>query len=157
MKPDLGLSDKSRAAVCKFLSVLLADEFVLYTKTRDAHWHVTGPHFSHLHAFFESQYGQLEETIDEVAERIRMLGGRAPASLTEYLKLTRLKEHPGKEHTAQGYTETLLLDHEAVIRALRKDLEAAAKSGDAGTNDFLTGLLEAHEKMAWMLRASVKE
>ena len=158
MNPNLGITDKNRSAVVKLLQPLLADEFVLYTKTRNAHWNVTGPHFGHLHAFFESQYGKLEEFIDDVAERIRSLGGTPAATLAEYVKLARLTEAPGKAYSAQEFLAALLTDHEAVIRQVRKDLTDIGDTyGDAGTNDFLTGMMEEHEKMAWMLRASLKE
>jgi starvation-inducible DNA-binding protein len=158
MNPEIGLPEKSRTAIVKILQALLADEFVLYVKTRDAHWNVTGPHFNHLHAFFEEQYDGIEEHIDEVAERIRQLGGHAPGSMAEYLKLARLKEGSGKVSAAQDFLAALLSDQEAIIRQLRSDVDTVGnKLGDAGTNDFLTGLMEDHEKMAWMLRASLKE
>jgi starvation-inducible DNA-binding protein len=156
MIPHIGLTDTDRGAVSKLLQHLLADEVVLYTKTRNAHWNVTGPTFAQLHAFFEEQYDQLAEIIDNVAERIRMLGGHAAGSLAEYLRLTRLQEHPERCFTTQEHLSQLLADHETIIRQLRLDLEIAVTSHhDAGTSDFLTGLLGDHEKMAWMLRASI--
>jgi len=157
MNPNIGISDKNRAAVVKLLQGLLADEHVIYLKTRNAHWNVTGPHFNHLHKFFEEQYDQVEGFIDELAERIKQLGGHAPGTFKEYLAATRLKEHPGREFSAQEHVEQLLKDHETLIRQLRGDAESAGgKHADAGTEDFLVGLMESHEKMAWMLRASLK-
>ena len=92
--------------------------------------------------------------MDEVAERIRQLGGTSPGTLAEFTKATRLKEHPGQHPDAKGMLSALLADHEAVIQTLRGDLATAMdKLSDAGTSDFLTGLMEKHEKMAWMLRA----
>jgi starvation-inducible DNA-binding protein len=85
-----------------------------------------------------------------------MLGGMAAGSLEEYLKLTRLKEEPGRQYDARGMIEALLADHETLIRSLRKDLETSSEHGDEGTTDFLTGLMQAHEKTAWMLRAYVR-
>ncbi len=157
MKPTVGISEKDRTAVVKLLIPLLADEYVLYTKTRNAHWNVTGPHFSHLHKFFEEQYSTLDEHIDDVAERIRQLGALAPATLAEFVKITRLKEHPGREYSAQEFVLELSSDHEAVIRQIRDDANRVGNLGDAGTQDFLVGLMQAHEKIAWMLRVSVKE
>ena len=157
MKPTVGISEKDRTAVVKLLIPLLADEYVLYTKTRNAHWNVTGPHFSHLHKFFEEQYSTLDEHIDDVAERIRQLGVLAPATLAEFVKITRLKEHPGREYSAQEFVLELSSDHEAVIRQIRDDANRVGNLGDAGTQDFLVGLMQAHEKIAWMLRVSVKE
>lgn len=153
MKPNLGLSGKSRDSVLSVLGLLLADEHVLYIKTRNFHWNVTGLDFGALHKFFEEQYTELAETIDEVAERIRMLGGVAPGSMKEFLKLARLDEQPGGKLEAEKMIAALLSDHESVIRSLREAIEIAGGAGDAGTNDFLTGLLEDHEKKAWMLRA----
>ena len=155
MNPNLGLSDRNRAAIVHLLQSLLADAVVLEMKTRNAHWNVTGPHFHHLHELFGEQYEALAEAVDELAERIRALGGRPAATLTEFLKLARLKESPGAHPSADGWLRALLADHEAIIRQLRADAEAIdEKHGDAGTSDFLIGRMEAHEKTAWMLRAS---
>jgi len=135
----------------------LADEYVLYTKTRNYHWNVVGRQFNDLHKFFESQYEALDGFVDEVAERIRQLGAKSPGTLAEFTKATRLKEHPGKQPDAKGMLSALLVDHEAVIQTLRGDLATAMdRFSDAGTSDFLTGLMEKHEKMAWMLRAFVE-
>lgn len=158
MKPNIGLSDKQRAGVVEILNTLLADEYVLYTKTRNYHWNVVGPRFNELHRFFQEQYEALDEVVDEVAERVRALGGEALGTLTEFLKRTRLKEHPGKSPEARAMLANLLEDHEAIIRHLRADLETCAeKYRDMGTNDFLTELMQRHEKMAWMLRAFLEE
>lgn len=153
MKPNLGLSSKAREAVIDALSVLLADEHVLYVKTRNFHWNVTGPHFGPLHALFETQYNALEGSIDEIAERIRALAGTAPGSMAAFLKLARLSEDAGKSPKDSEMISLLLTDHESVVRSLRGAIELAGKHGDEGTADFLTGLLEDHEKTAWMLRA----
>jgi starvation-inducible DNA-binding protein len=153
MNPSIGIADGSRSAVVTILNALLADEYLLYTKTRNYHWNVIGPQFNDLHKFFEQQYEALNEIVDDVAERARTLGGRAFGTLIEFVEHARLKEHPGQAPAAREMLADLLADHETVVRQLRDDLETAAKQGDAGTNDFLTGLMEKHEKMAWMLRA----
>jgi len=154
MNPNLGMSDGSRQNVVTILNDVLADEYVLYTKTRNYHWNVVGPQFNDLHKFFEAQYSELNDIVDDVAERARALGGRALGTLAEFSQHARLKEQPGTYPDATGMLRDLLGDHEAVIRRLREDLEVVMdKHRDAGTNDFLTGLMEQHEKMAWMLRA----
>jgi len=153
MTPNLGIADKPRNAVVTILNTLLADEFLLYTKTRNYHWNVVGLQFNDLHKFFEAQYEALDEVIDDVAERVRTLGGRALGTLAEFVAQGRLKERPGDRPDARGMLGDLLADHEALVRQLRVDLDTAAGHGDTGTNDFLTGLMEKHEKMAWMLRA----
>jgi starvation-inducible DNA-binding protein len=89
-----------------------------------------------------------------VAERARTLGGHSVATLGEFVEAARLKEHPGQYPGAGDMLENLLADHEAIIRQLRADADAVGgKFHDMGTNDFLTGLMEEHEKMAWMLRS----
>ena len=154
MNPNLGINDKDRTAAVKIMNTLLADEYVLYTKTRNYHWNVVGPQFNDLHKFFEAQYEALDDTVDEVAERACQLGGHAVATLGEFAEESRLKEHPGQSPSAEEMLENLLADHEAIVRTLRGDLAASLdKFGDAGTSDFLTGLMEKHEKMAWMLRS----
>lgn len=158
MTPNLGLSSTQREAVVGILNALLADEYVLYTKTRNYHWNVTGARFNDLHKFFEAQYDSLDESIDAIAERGRSLGGQAPATLAEFLALTRLKEQPGQKLSANEMLANLLADHETVVRQLRADVAATQDAhGDAGTADFLTGLMEEHEKKAWMLRSFLEE
>jgi starvation-inducible DNA-binding protein len=154
MAIDIGLTDAQREGVSRILGPLLADEYVLYTKTRNYHWNVVGPQFNDLHKFFEAQYEELDDIIDEVAERMRALGHGAPATLAEFTRLARLGEKPGERPSARNMLGALLADHEAVVRTLRTDLETCAtQHRDAGTSDFLTGLMERHEKMSWMLRA----
>lgn len=158
MKTNIGLSGESREAVVKILNTVLSDEYVLYTKTRNFHWNVTGPNFHDLHKFLEAQYEELNDVVDDVAERARSIGGVSFGSLAEFAKHTRLKEQAGKTMPAKAMLTELLQDHEALIRHLRVDLEACGdKYEDMGTNDFLTGLMEKHEKMAWMLRATLEE
>lgn len=154
MNLNIGLTDEQREGVVAILNTLLADEYVLYTKTRHYHWNVVGPQFNDLHRFFETQYNELNGIVDDVAERARSLGGKATGTLTEFLKHTRLAEQPGHYPEARGMIADLLADHEALIRHLRVDAETCLeKYRDAGTNDFLLGVMEQHEKMAWMLRS----
>ncbi|HWY32666.1 MAG TPA: DNA starvation/stationary phase protection protein [Candidatus Acidoferrum sp.] len=154
MTNHIGISDANRKAVTKQLTHLLADEFILYTKTRRAHWNIEGPDFHSMHTFFESQYEQLDEFMDSVAERIRQLGHYAPATLKEFLALTRLTEKSDEKNDSQGFIKELLADHEDIVIFLRQNINAFANDyKDAGTSDYITGLMEDHEKMAWMLRA----
>ena len=157
MKANVGLNDKQRAGVVSLLMKTLADEYVLYTKTRNYHWNVTGPHFNDLHKFFESQYDEIDARIDEVAEFIRYFGDKAPASLGGFLAIARLTEPQWDDPSADQMIRNLVDDHEALIRSLRDDLETAgSKHKAADVADFLTGLLEGHEKMAWMLRSMLE-
>ncbi len=158
MSAQIGIESKNRQAVSNILNRVLANEYVLLVKTKNFHWNVAGTHFSELHKFFDEQYGQIAGFVDDVAERSRSLGEKTAGSLTEFLKLTSLKEHPGKHRESLSMVENLLNDHETIIRELRVDQEACSnKYKDAGTCDFLTGLMEEHEKMAWMLRSYLEE
>jgi starvation-inducible DNA-binding protein len=155
MKPNIGISADHLLEASKILNVLLADEFTLYAKTRNYHWNVAGAGFSEMHKFFEGQYEQLDEMIDEVAERIRMLGHYSLGALNAFVKTTRLTEGQD-ETTIPKMIKNLLDDHETIIRLVRHDINTVTeKYKDAGTGDFLTGIMESHEKMAWMLRAHI--
>ena len=154
---DIGIAEKQRQAVVRILNAVLADEFVLYTKSRRFHWNVEGPDFSELQHLFQKHCEQLGQIVDDVAERARALDGIAAGSLEEYLKLTCLKEEPEKVYDARGMITALLENHESLVRTLRQDLVVCStEHGDEGTIDFLTGLMQSHEKMAWMLRSYLR-
>ncbi len=158
--PKIGIKVKVGKMAEGMLAALLADEYVLQLKARGAHWNVVGHDFAPMHAFFEGEYSASAARIDEVAERIRIVGGAAPASLKRYLGLARLSDDDAlsTEGTAGGFVALLLADHEAICRQVRKDIATLGEAGDdVGTEDFLTGLLQQHEKAAWMLRAMARE
>lgn len=153
MKPDIGISEKNLQAITGILSNVLADAMVLYSKTRKFHWNVKGESFMELHKLFEGQYNQLEEAIDEIAERINKLGKPVIGTLKEFLQMASLKEVPGKYPGKNEMLKELLGDHETVIKTLRKNIDDCNdRFKDAGTADFLTGLMEKHETIAWTLR-----
>jgi len=154
MKTNIGIKEADRQAVSDQLAKLLADEFVLYTKTRNAHWNIEGPDFHSMHVFFEQQYNELDEIMDSVAERIRKIGHYAPATLTQLLQLTHLTEKLDHKNDSLGFLKELLEDHESIIEFIRGNIDPfVSKYNDAGTSDFITGLMETHEGMAWMLRS----
>jgi starvation-inducible DNA-binding protein len=154
MKANIGISPENLTEVAHSLSRILADEYVLYTKTRKAHWNVEGPDFYNKHKFFEQQYTELQDIIDDVAERIRKLGHYAPATLKQFLDLTHLSEDDRGGNDSQIYIKALLADHESILIHLRENINNYAGAlKDAGTSDYITGLMETHETMAWMLRA----
>jgi len=156
MKANIGISDKNRQAVAAAMNQLLADEHVLYNKTRNYHWNVEGPSFMEFHKLYEAQYTQLAEMIDEIAERIRTIGHFAEGRLKEILKLASLDEPaPPSEQTEQ--LRNLESDHEILINKLRKLItDFDEKYKDIGSSDFVTGLLKEHEKMAWMIRSYLR-
>ncbi len=157
MQPRIGIKKEHLTEIAHSLSKILADEFILYLKTRNAHWNVEGPDFMSMHKFFEAQYEELDETMDEVAERIRIIGHYAPATLKSYLELTHLTENSRKKNDSQGFIKELLADHETIVTRLRENVDRFADElNDAGTSDFITGLMKTHEKMAWMLRSHLR-
>ncbi len=153
---NIAISDDNRKAVGEILNTVLSDTFILYTKTRKYHWNVTGPLFYSLHNLFEAQYTQLETAMDEVAERARAVGIIAYGTTSEFSGKSSLKEQPGVNPSAEEMVADLTGDHETVIRNLRDFIDQTEEYNDMGTSDFLTGLMEQHEKMAWMLRAIVE-
>ncbi len=157
MKPDIGITDKNLKAVCGILNNCLADSHILYFKLRKYHWNVQGDNFMELHQLFETHYEQVQEAIDNIAERISQLGGIAIGTTSEFSKNSSLKEHPGKNPANMEMIAELLGDHETVIKNLRAGIDDAdEKYSDQGTADFLTDLIRAHEKMAWTLRRYLK-
>ena len=157
MKTSIGISDPNRKIVADQLAILLADEFVLYTKTLNAHWNIEGPDFHSVHVYFEELYKDAAETVDSVAERIRVLGHYTPATLASFLELTHITEKFSGSNNSQSLIKQLLEDHESVITFIRSNVnEFADAHKDAGTSDFVTGIMESHEKTAWMLRAHLK-
>lgn len=158
MKPSIGISDKNLKAVIDLLNKCLADSHILYFKLHKFHWNLKGDNFMELHKLFESQYEQVAEAIDEIAERASQLGGMAIGTTSEFSKLSVLKEAPGKNPANNlDMVKELLGDHETIIQSLRKKIEECdEKLEDAGTADFFTGLMTAHEKMAWTLRRYFK-
>jgi starvation-inducible DNA-binding protein len=154
MKAKIGITDEGLAAIAYELNKLLADELLLYLKTRKAHWNVEGADFYAKHKFFEAQYEQLDGIMDDVAERIRSIGHYAVASWAEFSRLTHLTEQSREKNDSIGFIKELLIDHESLIVKLRENITRFAEEfKDLGTSDFVTGLMEKHEKMAWMLRA----
>lgn len=153
IQPNIGLDSDDCRAVVLLLNHTLASEMVLAVKTRNAHWNVTGAGFMEQRIILNSQYTQLNETSEKIAERIRVLGGTVIGDLEEYLQIARIMEHPGE---VPGFLE-LLADHELSIRFLREDAwKCSELYEDVGTHAFLVGILSQHERMAWMLRSNLE-
>lgn len=144
---------QNKEVVSTFLNVLLADEYVLYTKTRAAHWNVDGSNDFELHVFLENQYNRLDYMIDEIAEQIRSLGHFASASLKDFLSVSQMSNDNCNFKNAKEIFEMLRNDHDAMIRMMQHEVVPISKKlKDQNTAMFITGLLEQHKKMAWMLR-----
>ncbi|HEY1836202.1 MAG: Dps family protein [Rhizomicrobium sp.] len=154
MDINIGLKKGERKAIADGLGKVLADTYMLYLKTHGYHWNVTGPMFSALHTLFETQYTELHDAADLIAERIRALGEFAPGNYRTYAKLTSIKESTDdKPPAALAMVKELAEGHEAVVRTARHAFKAADKVGDQPTLDLLTQRMEASEKAAWMLRS----
>ncbi|WP_310558436.1 DNA starvation/stationary phase protection protein [Flavobacterium sp.] len=153
MIPKIGMSEINLQKSIDLLSVFLSDEMTLYIKTRKFHWNVAGESFMELHKLFEKQYSELEIIIDEVAERINKLGGKTIGTMNEFTLLSRIVEHPNKYPVQKAMISELLSDHEMIISELRKDIDVCAdECHDVGSADLLTGILQQHESIAWILR-----
>jgi len=153
-KANIGISDKNRQAIADRLSKILADEFLLYSKTLNAHWNIEGPDFHAAHVYLETLYNQQQEIVDTVAEKIRAAGHYVQAQLSTYLELTHLTEKPREKNDSQTLFAELLEDHESIIINLRENIKPTAEKLKAeGISDYITSLMEYHEKTAWMLRS----
>ncbi len=151
---NIGISEKDRKAVCHGLSKLLADSYLLYLKTQNYHWNVTGKMFQSLHVLFEKQYREQAESIDEIAERIRALGEFAPGSFSSFSKVTSIKEENGIP-TAEDMIQSLVQGNEAVVTTAREILTLTDECQDDVTADLLVERMQVHEKNAWMLRSMI--
>lgn len=156
MNINIGIPQAQRQAITDGLSVLLADTYTLYLKTHNYHWNVTGSMFNTLHLMFEAQYTELSLAVDQIAERIRALGYKAPGSYTAFAKLTNIEEETG-EPTAKEMIRQLVIGQETIVRTARQAFELADAANDEPTADLLTQRMQSHEKTAWMLRSLLED
>ena len=152
MELNIGINAEDRQQIAAGLSKLLADSYSLYLKTHNYHWNVEGPLFNTLHLMFEEHYTELATAVDEIAERIRALGVKAPGSYTAFGKLTSIDEATGTE-SAEEMIRQLVIGQETVARTAREAIKAAEAASDEPTADLLTQRMQIHEKNAWMLRS----
>jgi len=154
---DIGIGEKDRGAIAGGLSRLLADTYTLYLTTHNFHWNVTGPMFNTLHAMFMTQYTELWNAVDPIAERIRALGHAAPGSYAQFGALSSIADVPATPPKALEMVGILVQGHQAVARTARAVFPLAAEADDQPTADLLTQRLDIHEKTAWMLRSLLEE
>lgn len=150
---NTGLQENARKSVAEALNATLADTYALYMKTHAYHWNVTGPRFHQLHLMFEEQYREMWAALDEIAERVRALGVFAPSSGKAMGELAAIENADATPPGADKMVETLLKDHETLIKRAREGLATAEEAGDIASVDLLTVRIRSHEKTAWMLRA----
>jgi len=151
---NTGIEVKDRKELAGSLSRALAETYVLYLKTQGFHWNVVGPLFYGMHKLTETQYEDLANAVDELAERIRALGHPAPATFAEFLKLSQIKEMPGVQSTEDSI-RALIADHETISRTFREAVQVADDDDDIVTADMLTDRIKSHETAAWMLRSTI--
>ena len=154
---NIGISGADRAAIAKGLSRLLADTYTLYLTTHNFHWNVIGPHFNTLHTMFMTQYTELWNAVDPIAERIRALDHWAPGSYAQFGTLASVADAPSTPPKAMDMVRTLVTGHETVARTAREIFEVADTANDQPTADLLTQRLDIHEKSAWMLRSLLRD
>jgi starvation-inducible DNA-binding protein len=153
MSINRGIKAANRESVAIELAKILANEYVLYTKTKNAHWFIERPDFYDKHKFIEAQFGELYIIIDLVSERIRSLGHYADAMLKAFLSVTQFTQQKRKKNDTQSYLIGLLADHEIIITSLKKDISVFAHDyNDIGASNFISELMETHEKITWFLR-----
>jgi starvation-inducible DNA-binding protein len=153
-RAQTGLEPKARRTCAEQLGRILADCYQLFIKTQGVHWNVAGPAFYSVHKLTEEQYEALYKAIDKVAERIRALGQKAPASYTTYGALSIIKDED-KPQTAAEMIAMLVRDNGLLCASLREGIEAAEACEDVVTADLLTGLLAYHEQASWMLQMHI--
>lgn len=156
MHMDTGINTEDRARIVESLSTVLADAYMLYLKTHNFHWNVTGPMFSTLHVLFEEQYTEQWNALDDIAERIRALGHFAPATSKRYTELSSIKEEP-EVLSSKEMIRQLVEGNEVLVRTLRAGVKVADELDDFPTADMLTARMEVHEKNAWMLRSFLEQ
>lgn len=157
-KLNTGISNANSKKVADELNQVLADEVLLYLKTLKIHWNIEGRDFHALHLFLDDQYHQLQIIIDAVAERIRKVGHFANGSMKQFLADASLKEIAETVAISESMLAELAADHDALIRKTRTLInDFDEKYDDAGSADFITGIMKEHEKMGWMLRASASK
>lgn len=150
LEPNIGLDMVGRQSIIQILNISLADETVLGLKTRWSCWNMTGENFYHYSSLLKKQYRGIDHVVDEIAARIRIMGGLAAGSFQYYLTNSRLAEKIGENPDILE----LLADQEALIRFLREDANKCGEEfEDAGTFSMLVDIIRMHEKMAWMLRS----
>lgn len=149
---DIGIPEEQRRAIAEGLNRVLADTYTLYLKTHNFHWNVEGPLFNTLHLMFETQYNELALAVDQIAERIRALGFRAPGSYREFAALATIQDAEGHP-TALQMIGQLAKDQETVVRTARQVFPLVDAAQDEPSADLLTQRMQVHEKTAWMLRS----
>ncbi len=145
------LTPEQAQAVTDAVNPLIADAFALYAKTKNFHWHLSGPRFRELHLLFDKQATQILESIDPMVERIRKIGGTSVRSLTHASKLQTIHDDNDEFVGPQEMVNRLLLDNRHIAQSLRAASETADENKDLATANLLEEFLDLAERRAWFL------
>ena len=137
------------------LKKLLANNYVLFLKTQNYHWNVEGKDFAALHIMFEGQYNDLFMANDAIAEKIRMLGFKAPATYKEYLEMASIKEG-NSAFDANAMVKDLLQSNRDILKMQFEVLKLAQDAGVEGVVSFMSARIEVLEKVIWFFEMSLK-
>ena len=148
--------DNKNCSCSDILPTLLATTYTLLLKTQNVHWNICGCGFFTIHKLTEDHYNDLFEAIDEIAERIRKIGGIAPATYSEYQKLSAISDELKAKSGCEMVGE-LCEDHKKIVEGLKHAIESMSDSRDFGTVDLLTARLSYHEKIVWMLSSYLEK
>ncbi len=148
------MTTKNNHELIDSLKNALADSYALALKTQNFHWNITGPNFESLHLLFDEQYHDLSEAIDLIAERIRALGAKTPASFSIFNKTTTISDGDENANSVAMLT-ALSQDQLIIIKTLKTALVCAQKLSDEVTINVIVDRLAVHEKNHWMLHASL--
>lgn len=145
------LSQEGVDAISAALNAILADSFALYLKTKNFHWHVSGPHFRDYHLLFDEQAAAILATTDELAERVRKIGGTTLRSIGHIGKLQSLDDNDDPFVPARDMLRELMNDNKAVVTSMREAHELADKHDDTATASLLENFIDEAEKRTWFL------
>jgi starvation-inducible DNA-binding protein len=147
----IDLPPEAVAEMTETLNRLVADSFALYIKTKNFHWHVSGPHFRSYHLLLDEQADQIYATIDDLAERVRKLGGTTIRSIGDIGRLQRIKDNDEDFVAPLDMLRELMSDNKSVIAAMREAHETADKHHDIATASILENFIDGAEKRNWFL------
>lgn len=147
------LPEKSRRKLIDLLNARLADAIDLRAQAKHAHWNVKGPHFIALHELFDKVVAELDDPIDDMAERVAALGGFAEGRIGQVAKASALKPYPNSLVAGADHVDALADALAAFGKHVRKAIDEAAKLGDADTSDLFTGISRTADKTLWLVEA----
>lgn len=150
---NVGITPEQREKAAQVLDRVLADQFVVYVKTRNFHWNVRGPRFLMIHEMLDSQVDQLDEMIDETAEFARYFGIPSLGTMSGFLAASKLSEAPAEPLDENAMLAALTADHESIVQHLRHAIDYANDLKLADLADYFTQIIEKHAKIAWFLRS----